>query len=366
MRYLRELVDGQRPVEKRENSFLLKSEESGTPTDFGSAGGALGAHGKAQAAGVRAGCRVNLLALGDVGGTVLLGLRLLGADVIGSIGIYDLNEKLLSRYEREINQIAFPDGRTLPQVKILEEEQLFDCEMFIFCASKGVPQVGKTGEAEDVRMVQLKANSRLVRHYASMAAEHSFKGIFAVVSDPVDLLCKAALSEGLSELQVQGYGLGVMNGRARYFAERHQEFAGYLKEGRAFGPHGEDLVIANSIENYDDELSRRLTELTVRSNLDTREDGFKPYIAPAISSGAISLTETLRGNWNYSSVYFGKGNSGAFLGCRNRRLQGSGEGDVEAAFAADNTVIEVENLPLPESLYERIKNAYDNLKEIRG
>ena len=37
--------------------------------------------------------RVNLIALGDVGGTVLMGLRLLGGDVISSIGIYDLNEK---------------------------------------------------------------------------------------------------------------------------------------------------------------------------------------------------------------------------------------------------------------------------------
>lgn len=36
--------------------------------------------------------RVNLLALGDVGSTLLLGLRLMGGDVISSIGICDLRE----------------------------------------------------------------------------------------------------------------------------------------------------------------------------------------------------------------------------------------------------------------------------------
>ena len=35
-------------------------------------------------------CRVTLLALGDVGSTLLLGLRLLGGDVIRSIGICDV------------------------------------------------------------------------------------------------------------------------------------------------------------------------------------------------------------------------------------------------------------------------------------
>ena len=36
--------------------------------------------------------RVNLLALGDVGSTLLMGLRLMGGDVISSIGICDLRE----------------------------------------------------------------------------------------------------------------------------------------------------------------------------------------------------------------------------------------------------------------------------------
>ena len=52
--------------------------------------------------------RVHILALGDVGRTMLIGLRLLGADKIASIGLCDLNEKNLQRLEIEINQIRYP------------------------------------------------------------------------------------------------------------------------------------------------------------------------------------------------------------------------------------------------------------------
>lgn len=323
MRYLSELIDKRRKAVPSKGSVLFDDRDR-----------------------IRKDNRVNLLALGDVGGTVLLGLRILGGDTVSEIGIYDLNESLMRRYEREINQVFFPDGRKLPQVRILKEHELFDCDMFVFCASKGVPPLGASG---DVRMAQLEANSGLVSIYAQKAAECGFEGIFAVVSDPVDPLCKAALMSGLDPRQVQGYGLGVMNGRASYFASKDARFAGYLDEGRAFGPHGEDLVIADSVKNYDDELSGELTKLTINSNMDTRADGFKPYIAPAMSSGAISLIETLNGGWNYSSVYFGYGSDGAFMGCRNRRTH---EG------------IQVENLPLDDRLFQRIVHAYDNLKEL--
>ena len=294
--------------------------------------------------------RVHLLALGDVGGTVLLGLKLEGGDILDEIGIYDLDPRVLRRYEREMNQICFPDGRQLPQVMILEEDQLFVCVMFVFCASRGVPPVGATG---DVRMAQFEANRGLVELYAKAAVSAGFGGIFAVVSDPVDPLCTAAVLAGLPQDRVQGYGLGVMNGRARYFATKEEQFQQYLTEGRAFGPHGEDLVIADSLSHYDDSCSRALTERTVKSNLDTRADGFKPYIAPAISSGALSLLETLRGGWNYSSVFLGNDGKGAFLGCRNRR---SGESLEE---------IQLEDLPLPEKLFRRIENAYGNLCRIK-
>ena len=296
------------------------------------------------------GIRVNLLALGDVGATLLMALKVLGGGLIERIGIYDVNPDVMSRFEIEMNQIGWPFGeKKLPEVVCLDEEDLFDCDMFVFCASKAVPPIGAGG---DVRMVQLAANSKIVSYYGRLAGEKNYKGIFAVVSDPVDPLCKAALlASGLQPGQVRGYGLGVMNKRAEYYARGDRRFESYLTEGRAFGPHGGDLVIANSIENYDDEVSRELTALTVAANLKVRELGFKPYIAPALSSGAISLLLTLRGEWNYSSVYMGKGTEGAFLGIKNRIAPASGE-------------VIIEDLLLPQKLYDRIENAYRNLCEI--
>lgn len=300
--------------------------------------------------------RVNILALGDVGGMVLTVLKLLGADVISEIGICDVNENMEKRYAYEMNQAMYPwEYDAMPEVKILEKEKLFDCDLFVFCASKGIPPVGS--QVADVRMAQFEANRAIVGFYAKMARESAFKGLFAVVSDPVDPLCKEVLLssnkdsnghldyKGLKAEQVQGYGLGVMNSRAAYFAKREDRFASFLTEGRAFGPHGSDLVIANSIKEYDDALSQELTKLTVEANLKTREIGFKPYMAPAISSGAISLLLTLRGEWHYSSTLLGT----VFMGAKNRMTP---EG------------IEIENLPLPEVLYRRVEKAYKNLEEI--
>lgn len=326
-KYLSDLYENPAKMQMQENSFLIKGE---IPFDF------------------KKKKRVNLLALGDVGSTLLIGLRLLGGEVIDSIGICDLNAAAAQRFEMEINQIEEPlTFGKMPEVEIIKTEQLFDCDVIIFCASKSVPPVG--GDVKDVRMAQLSANTELVRAFASRAVKANFKGLFAVVSDPVDPLCKAALLEGLSPDQIQGYGLGVMNGRALYYAKKDPRFQQYANEGRAFGPHGQDLVIANSIAHYDNSLSKELTALTVQSNLKTRELGFKPYIAPALSSGALSILATLKGEWNYSSSYFGNELQGAFLGARNRRVENG---------------IEVENLPLQKSLFNRIQFAYENLKKL--
>lgn len=299
------------------------------------------------------GYRINIAALGDVGATLLLGVKILGANLVDSIGIFDVNENVIKRYEIEMNQIGWPFGeKKLPEVHSVSENELFDCDMFVFCASKAVPPVGASG---DVRMMQLEANGKIGAYYGKLAKEAGFKGIFAVVSDPVDPLCKEVLrTSNLMPGQIRGYGLGVMNKRAEYFARKYaglgdDRFSSYLTEGRAFGPHGADLVIANSIENYDNEVSLELTKLTVEANLKVRELGFKPYLAPAISSGAVSLLLTLQGQWNYSSVYIGKGHSGAFLGIKNR-IQGD--------------KVEIEDLPLPGALYERIEKAYNNLCQI--
>lgn len=290
--------------------------------------------------------RVNILALGDVGSTLLTGLKLLGGNSISSIGIYDRSPEKAARWEYEMNQTSYPfDFNLLPEVQVIEKHELFDCDIFVFCASKGVPPVGKEGA--DVRMVQFEENAKLIMEYAQMAAEKNFKGIFAVVSDPVDPLCATVLKESSGKLapeQIKGYGLGVMNARAAYYAKKDARFSEFLTQGRSFGPHGNDLVIANSIENYDNLLSKELTKLTVEANLEVRKTGFKPYIAPALSSGTISIISTLEGKWHYSSNYLG----GVFMGAKNRNLPSG---------------LEIEKIHMPEELFERLEVTYNKLKE---
>lgn len=300
--------------------------------------------------------RVHVLAIGDVGSTLLTGLHLLGGDCISTIGICDISDKVTARWEFEENQIAYPWAYdALPEVEIIQPEQLFQCDVFVFVASKGIPPVASG--VKDVRMYQFENNSKIISVYAKQARRERFQGLFAVVSDPVDPLAKTAWLEsnkddhgvfdakGLRPEQVQGFGLGVMNARAAYYAKRDLRFARFLTEGRSFGPHGQDLVVADSIEHYDDALSRELTKLTVTANLQMRAIGFKPFVAPAYSSGAISLILMLRGEWHCGSVFLG----GIYMGVKNRYT----------AYG-----LETELLPLPEALYERIVTAQENLKQI--
>lgn len=299
--------------------------------------------------------RVHLLALGDVGSTLAIGLRLMGGDVISTLGICDLRENVPERWEFELNQINVPDGGRFPAVEIISVDHILDCDVFLFCASRFVPDTAvKSG---DVRMAQYELNRPLAASYARMAREKGFKGMFCVISDPVDQLCRAALVEsnkneageldyqGLTAQQVRGFGLGVMNARARYYARKDARFASYLTEGRAFGPHGEGLIIANSICNYDGKLSEELTERTKHANLDMRAMGFKPYAAPALSSGALSLLACLRGEWQYSSVFV----DGIFFGIRNRLTEHG---------------CEVERLDLPDALLKRIGDTIAQLKSV--
>ena len=300
--------------------------------------------------------RVHLLAVGDVGGTLLTALKLLGGDVVSSIGICDLNEKTVARWVTEMGQIAWPwDYEALPEVEAVEPENLFDCDVFLFAAAKAIPPVGSA--VQDVRMAQLEANRPLAESFARQARAAGFRGLFVVLSDPVDPLCRAAWRAsnlgpdgeldhlGLLPEQVQGFGLGVMNARAAYFAKRDPRFASFLTEGRSFGPHGKGLVVANSIEHYDDALSQELTRLTLEANLRIRDLGFKPYVAPAVSSGAMQLLLALRGEWHCGSVPLG----GVWFGCKNR-------------FTAQG--LELETLDLPDALFSRLRETESALLEI--
>lgn len=301
--------------------------------------------------------RVHILAIGDVGSTLLTGLKLLGGDVISTIGICDLSDQITARWEFEMGQINLPwNYNAFPDVEVVKPENLFDCDVFVFVASKGIPPVGS--QVKDVRMAQFENNAAIVKTYARMARKANFQGLWCAVSDPVDPLAKTAYLEsnkdedgnwdgkGLRPEQVQGYGLGVMNARAAYFAKKDEKLSSFLTEGRSFGPHGTGLFIANSIENYNEDISQELTHKTVTANLVMREIGFKPYVAPALSSGALSILLTLRGEWHCGSVFL----DGIFMGCKNRYTPAG---------------VEIELLPhIPDPLFAHIQEAADHLKTI--
>ncbi|MFZ5352185.1 MAG: lactate/malate family dehydrogenase [Bacillota bacterium] len=300
--------------------------------------------------------RINVIGLGDVGGTLVSGLRLLGGDIIHSIGIYDIDRNKVNRWLLECNQILSPDNCTrFPEVVELNEDSLFDCDMFVFCVTIGVPPL--EGTAGDVRMMQLEGNSKIVNIYARKARAAGFKGIFAVVSDPVDILCKSAFLssntddtggfdfKGLPSDCIRGYGLGVMHARAVYYYRQMKQTDDYERYGRAFGPHGEHLIIANNMLSYDDKLSHELTDRTRNANMEVRAAGYKPYIAPALSSGALSLLATVRGQWHYSATYMG----GVYMGSRNRLTENG---------------TELEQYDMPDVLWKRLEKTYNILRGI--
>lgn len=301
--------------------------------------------------------KIHIVGLGDVGGILLTGLRLLGGDIISRIGIFDIDSNKVNRWLMEAGQILSPeDNAVYPEIAYVDKDELFNCDMFVFALSIGVPSLDTS--QTDVRMAQYEGNSRIIKEYATSARQNRFKGIFAVLSDPVDLLCHKAFVEsntdekgimdykGLGPEQIRGYGLGVMRARAAFHSIDMGFSDGFIKSGRAYGPHGKGLVIANNIENYDDNVSIALTEKTLNSNMAVRKTGFKPYIAPALSSGTLSILATLRGHWHYSAIFLG----GVYFGCRNK-LNYSGT--------------ELERLKIPVKLMERIKESYKSLGEVK-
>lgn len=302
--------------------------------------------------------RINIVGLGDVGTNLLIGLKLLGGEYISEIGVYSVKENVMKRCEMELNQIFSIDEDSIlnserPRIKTLKKEQLMDCDMFIFCASSKVPEIG--ARVEDVRSIQYESNREILTKYVRKTRESGFEGIFAIVSDPVEMLCKAAYEisntdakgnwdgKGLLPEQIQGFGLGVMYARALYYANRDSNAENFKTNGRAYGMHGNGLVICNDIYNYDDELSIQLTDKTIHANLMVRELGFKPYIAPALSSGAISILERIAGKYNYSSIFI----DGTYLGIKNR-------------FTCAG--LDIERLPLPDPLFKRIEKTHQYLK----
>lgn len=299
----------------------------------------------------RSGLRLHLVGLGDVGSTLLTGLMLLGTP-FDCIGIYDPDKKRCQRLEMEANQILPPSGHR-PRVEILAPEALFDCDVFVFTASAGVPALGSAG---DVRLAQREKNRAILAPYAGLAREAAFGGLFFQVSDPVDLLCQDLCRfsntaedgtldyRGLRPEQIIGLGLGVMLARANYAAGQ-RGISDFLSTGRGYGPHGSGLVIANALgAAYDDALSRELTQAAVTANLAVRKTGFKPYIAPALSSACTQILRAVSGKSFEAAIAL----DGAYMGCRAR--------------LTDNGLLP-ERADMPPALIARVQESYDALRE---
>ena len=250
---------------------------------------------------------LSILGLGDVGGTLLIGMRLLGKDILKEIKIFDLDVKKRRRYYLECNEIS--DGTDLPVVTEAELDSVFKTDCIVFTVSLFIPPVGS--DVKDVRLVQFEKNKTVLLEYARQAEASGFKGYYFIVSDPVDLLCMSLMKEGhIESHRIRGFGLGVMEARARFIAK---ELDVFREDLRTFGPHGKGLVVVNSLEHYDKDISNDLSERTINENFRIRETGFKPYIGPALSSGSISILKALDGKEHLSTWF----NGHVFMGSRN-------------------------------------------------
>ncbi len=106
------------------------------------------------------------------------------------------------------------------------------------------------------------------------------------------------------------------------------------------------MVANRPDDGYDEDLSQRLTTLAKEANLRVRDLGFKPYIAPALSSAAVSLLQLVRGQYHYGAVPLGS----AYFGCRSR-------------FTALG--LQTQREPLHPDLFARLEQAYRDLTEER-
>lgn len=167
--------------------------------------------------------------------------------------------------------------------------------------------------------LSLRLNRSLVAHYAAWPARPASAARSASYrTHTVDPLCRAFLTaSGLHPSQIQGYGLGVIHARACYYAKRIRALPIICKKAAPLGPTGRAMVIADRLDGYDDALSRRLTDLVVHANVAVRDLGYKPYIAPALSSAALSIILTLRGQWALRVGLPRRCIEGAFFGVKN-------------------------------------------------
>lgn len=237
---------------------------------------------------------LGIIGLGDVGITMVLGLMLYGSDCYDELILVDPNPANLKRLDHELRQIKSLITR-FPKITMASSDELLRADMVFFVASVSVPPVGEA--VTDARLVQFGSNWGLLSGYVSKLLAKGYQGLFGVVSDPVDYLAtKLIRTFQVDPKRVMGFGQGVMAARAAYYGG---------ESVRMFGPHGKGLFIANDVDDFDRKKSIKLSELTLQENLVIRGLGYKPYLAPALSSAAIAITDMLRGDIHYSSQYLG-------------------------------------------------------------
>ena len=256
--------------------------------------------------------RIHIIGLGDVGIHTALGLYLLAKEDI-QLGLYARSYNKAKAMSLELGQIRRPEDHSPVTVYPVLEKDLYNCDILIFAASAGVPKTLQPGD--DVRMMQMQANAKILKMYTDPIKENGFRGMFFILSDPVDALCRVAATElpDFPKEQILGLGLGVMAARAHFYADTIPE---YVEEGAIYGPHGEGLIVINSTENYDEGRSVALTKKAKEANLEVRALGEKPFFAPSISSGTYSILNYIEGKEFYASMAI----DGVFFGCPIKRI----------------------------------------------
>lgn len=248
--------------------------------------------------------KIAIIGLGNVGSTLLQGLVLSDPSLsrIEEIIILDTNQALLKRWEVECNQINSPQTNH-PKVTIGHTEDLSEVDMILFCVTSGVPKLGEE-EKSDVRLSQFAGNSAILKSYLNSLMDAGYRGLFAVMSDPVDHLTRFALEYAKGKMdpsQFVGLGHGVMFARAHYLVPEKDKR--YLW---ATGTHGDLAFIIDDIRNFNEKESVRLTRETISLNIRVRELGYLPYVAPGMSSGVLSVISLLNGQPFFGALWNGK------------------------------------------------------------
>ncbi len=237
--------------------------------------------------------RIGIIGAGDVGRNLLLGLRLLGKDCLSELSFWEKNP---FQAERVLHEVGVIRSVIDPLVPLYFEEDLSSNDIVVYAASGGVPPLGEEKQA-DVRLMQFGTNADILTHWVTTLESEGFNGLYFILSDPVDFLCQFAVeSLGVSAERVIGFGQGVMYARAAFYGG---------EQVHIYGPHGAGLWVANDPLHYDPILSQELTKKTRVENIYIREIGFKPFIGPAFSSGALSMLSYIRSETHYASHFLG-------------------------------------------------------------